>query len=357
MNISLPTLADITDPALTQALQRKLDQKTKPLGSLGQLETLSMKLGQILGTESPTLEQPQLVVFAGDHGLAAHGVSAYPSDVTWQMVENFLSGGAAVSVLARQHGIQLTVVDCGVKHDFLQNLPPGATRPGLLVRKLASGEGGTADALNQPAMTQTQCHEAIANGQAVVKQLPGNVLLLGEMGIGNTSAASLLLARLTGQDIAECTGAGTGLDDAAVLRKIGVLREVLQRHAAAITPLDALAAFGGFEMASMLGAVVQAAHERRVVMVDGFIASAVVLVAHAVQPLVLQRCVFAHRSGERGHALMLAQLKAQPLLDLGLRLGEGSGAALAWPLLQSACAVLREMASFAQAGVSTQTVA
>ena len=357
MNISLPTLADITDPALTRALQRKLDQKTKPLGSLGQLETLSMKLGQILGTESPTLEQPQLVVFAGDHGLAAHGVSAYPSDVTWQMVENFLSGGAAVSVLARQHGIQLTVVDCGVKHDFLQNLPPGATRPGLLVRKLASGEGGTADALNQPAMTQTQCHEAIANGQAVVKQLPGNVLLLGEMGIGNTSAASLLLARLTGQDIAVCTGAGTGLDDAAVLRKIGVLREVLQRHAAAITPLDALAAFGGFEMASMLGAVVQAAHERRVVMVDGFIASAVVLVAHAVQPLVLQRCVFAHRSGERGHALMLAQLKAQPLLDLGLRLGEGSGAALAWPLLQSACAVLREMASFAQAGVSTQTVA
>lgn len=357
MNISLPTLADITDPALTQALQRKLDQKTKPLGSLGQLETLSMKLGQILGTESPTLEQPQLVVFAGDHGLAAHGVSAYPSDVTWQMVENFLSGGAAVSVLARQHGIQLTVVDCGVKHDFLQNLPPGATRPGLLVRKLASGEGGTADALNQPAMTQTQCHEAIANGQAVVQQLPGNVLLLGEMGIGNTSAASLLLARLTGQDIAVCTGAGTGLDDAAVLRKIGVLREVLQRHAAAITPLDALAAFGGFEMASMLGAVVQAAHERRVVMVDGFIASAVVLVAHAVQPLVLQRCVFAHRSGERGHALMLAQLKAQPLLDLGLRLGEGSGAALAWPLLQSACAVLREMASFAQAGVSTQTVA
>ena len=357
MNISLPTLADITDPALTQALQRKLDQKTKPLGSLGQLETLSMKLGQILGTESPTLEQPQLVVFAGDHGLAAHGVSAYPSDVTWQMVENFLSGGAAVSVLARQHGIQLTVVDCGVKHDFLQNLPPGATRPGLLVRKLASGEGGTADALNQPAMTQTQCHEAIANGQAVVQQLPGNVLLLGEMGIGNTSAASLLLARLTGQDIAVCTGAGTGLDDAAVLRKIGVLREVLQRHAAAITPLDALAAFGGFEMASMLGAVVQAAHERRVVMVDGFIASAVVLVAHALQPLVLQRCVFAHRSGERGHALMLAQLKAQPLLDLGLRLGEGSGAALAWPLLQSACAVLREMASFAQAGVSTQTVA
>ncbi len=365
MNTSLPTLSDISNPSLTQALQHKLDQKTKPLGSLGQLESLGLKLGQILGTESPALAQPQLVVFAGDHGLAARGVSAYPSDVTWQMVENFLAGGAAVSVLARQHGIQLTVVDCGVRHDFLQGLPDrqvGTSRPGLLVRKVTQregegdGKGGTADASTQPAMTQAQCLEAIANGQAIVQQLPGNALLLGEMGIGNTSAASLLLARLTGQDIAVCTGAGTGLDDAAVVRKTGVLREVLQRHASATTPLDAMAAFGGFEMATMLGAVMQAAHERRVVVVDGFIASAVVMVARALQPLVLQRCVFAHRSGERGHALMLADMQAHPLLDLGLRLGEGSGAALAWPLLQSACAVLREMASFAQAGVSTETV-
>ena len=355
--MTLPLLSDISNPALTLALQCTLDQKTKPLGSLGQLESLGVQLGQILGTESPALTQPQLVVFAGDHGLAARGVSAYPSDVTWQMVENFLAGGAAVSVLARQHGIALTVVDCGVKHDFLQGLPPDASRPGLLVRKVAQGEGGTADALTQPAMTPAQCLEAIANGQAIVKQLPGNALLLGEMGIGNTSAASLLLARLTGRDIAECTGAGTGLDDAAIVRKVGVLREVLQRHATATTPLNALATFGGFEMATMLGAVMQAAHERRVVVVDGFIVSAVVLVAHALQPLVLQRCVFAHRSGERGHALMLAHLEALPLLDLGLRLGEGSGAALAWPLLQSACMLLREMASFAQAGVSTQSVA
>ncbi len=354
--MTLPILNDITNPTLTQALQRKLDQKTKPLGSLGQLESLGLKLGQILGTESPVLEQAQLVVFAGDHGLAAHGVSAYSSDVTWQMVENFLAGGAAVNVLARQHGIELTVVDCGVRHDFLQGLSPGTSRPGLLVRKPVNAAGGTADPLAQTAMTQAQCLEAIAHGRAIVKQLPGNALLLGEMGIGNTSAASLLLARLTGQDIAVCTGAGTGLDDAAVVRKTGVLREVLQRHASATTPLEAMVAFGGFEMATMLGAVMQAAHEHRVVVVDGFIASAVVLVAHALQPLVLQRCVFAHRSGERGHAVMLEHLNAQPLLDLGLRLGEGSGAALAWPLLQSACAVLREMASFAQAGVSTQSV-
>ena len=349
----MPLLADIGNPVLTQVLQSRLDQKTKPLGSLGQLEALALQIGCILGSETPTLTQPQLVVFAGDHGLAAQGVSAYPPDVTWQMVENFLAGGAAVSVLARQHGIALTVADCGVNHDFLQGMPPGSTRAGLYLCKPAGGAGGTQDASVQPAMSTAQCHEAIRNGQNLVKSLPGNALLLGEMGIGNTSAAALLMARLTGRDIAACTGSGTGLDDAGVARKTLLLAGVLQRHAAATTPLEALAAFGGFEMATLLGAVLQAAHERRVVVVDGFITSAVLLVAQALQPLVLQRCVFAHLSGERGHALMLEHLQARPLLDLGLRLGEGSGAALAWPLLQSACAILRDMASFTQAGVST----
>jgi nicotinate-nucleotide--dimethylbenzimidazole phosphoribosyltransferase len=189
---------------------------------------------------------------------------------------------------------------------------------------------------------------------AVVSGLPGNALLLGEMGIGNTSAAALLMSRLTGHDIADCTGAGTGLDGAAVERKSVLLRQVLQRHAQATDPLAALAAFGGFEIATMVGAVWQAAAARRLILVDGFIASAAVLVAAAVRPTVLQRCVFAHRSGERGHALMLEHLQAEPLLDLGLRLGEGSGAALAWPLLLSACALLNEMASFESAGVSRQ---
>jgi len=206
-------------------------------------------------------------------------------------------------------------------------------------------------------MTPQQCQQAIQNGVALVKTLPGNAVLLGEMGIGNTSAASLLLARLAGLDIDVCTGAGTGLDAPAVQRKKHILREVLVRHPDAKAPLDALAAFGGFEMATMVGAVLQAAHERRVVVVDGFIASSAVLVAHALQPLVLQRCVFAHRSGERGHEFMLQHLGVQALLDLGLRLGEGSGAALAWPLLQAACAMLREMASFESAGVSDRAEA
>lgn len=352
---SIPTITTLRDPALRLALQLKLDQKTKPLGSLGRIEALALQIGEILGSQDPALAQPQMVVFAGDHGLTARGVSAYPSDVTWQMVENFLAGGAAVSVLARQNGIALTVVDCGVKHDFLAGLPHGAQRKGLLVRKVPGSEHGTADSSVRAAMTPAQCELALHNGQELVKHLPGNALLLGEMGIGNTSAASLLLARLAGLDIAQCTGAGTGLDAPAVERKTAVLREVLALHAQAGTPLDALAAFGGLEIATMVGAVLQAALERRVVLVDGFIATAAVLVAHALQPAVLERCVFAHRSGERGHEFMLQHLGVQALLDMGLRLGEGSGAALAWPLLQSACAVLRDMASFASAGVSEKS--
>jgi nicotinate-nucleotide--dimethylbenzimidazole phosphoribosyltransferase len=357
MSLNLPQLCDIRQPALTRALQHKLDNKTKPLGSLGRLESLALQIGEILGTDSPSLQDPQMVVFAGDHGITQRGVSAFPSDVSWQMVENFLAGGAAVSVFSRLNGIALTVVDCGVKHDFLAGLPVGSQRPGLQVRKAVGAEQGTADSSVQPAMTPEQCQQALAHGVALVKELPGNALLLGEMGIGNTSAASLLLARLAGLDIEVCTGAGTGLDAPAVQRKTAVLREVLARHPQATAPLDALAALGGFEIATLVGAVLQAADERRVVLVDGFIATSAVLVAHALQPLVLQRCVFAHRSGERGHEFMLQHLGVQALLDLGLRLGEGSGAALAWPLLTAACAMLREMASFASAGVSEKSAA
>ncbi|KAF1049241.1 MAG: Nicotinate-nucleotide--dimethylbenzimidazole phosphoribosyltransferase [Xylophilus sp.] len=338
----LPAVEDIHDAALAERLQRRIDRKTKPLGALGRIEPLALRLGLILGSEAPRLAHPQMLVCAADHGLAARGVSAYPSDVTWQMVENFLAGGAAVSVLARQHGLALTVVDCGVRHEF-------QPRPGLVDRRIAPG---TADASQGPAMTPAQRDRAIANGREVVRVLPGNALLLGEMGIGSTSAASLLLARLSGRPVEDCTGSGTGLDAGGVRRKTAVLREVLARHAGAVEPLDALAAFGGFEVATLVGAVLQAAGERRVIVVDGFITSAAVLVAARLRPYVLQRCVFAHRSGERGHGLMLEQLGAEPLLDLGLRLGEGSGAALAWPLLVSAGAVLDEMASFESAGVA-----
>lgn len=348
--LDLPRLDDLNDPALAARLQALLDDKTKPVGALGRLEELALQIGLVFGTTTPRLSHPQLVVFAGDHGLAAHGVSAYPSDVTWQMVGNFLAGGAAVSVLARQHGLALTVVDVGVRHDF-------APQPGLWQRKVAPG---TADALAGPAMTPAQCLQAIAVGREVAATLPGNVLLLGEMGIGNTSAAALLLARLTGSDLADCVGAGTGLDADGIARKRAILARVLERHADATAPLDALAAFGGFEIAAMAGAVLEAAARRKLVVVDGFITGAAVLVAARLDARVLQRCVWSHRSGECGHGLLLrhvgtdARTPARALLDLGLRLGEGSGAALAWPLLVSACGVLNEMASFSAAGVSNR---
>ncbi len=345
---AISAITDLTDADLTARLQHRLDQKTKPLGSLGRLENLALRLGQILGTESPQLQAPQMLVCAGDHGIAARGVSAFPSDVTWQMVENFLAGGAAVSVLARQHGLALTVVDCGVARDIApRNAAPG--QPRLLLRKVAPG---TQDASLGPAMGIAQCEAALQSGMEIVRGLPGNALLLGEMGIGNTSVASLLLARLAGLQIVDCTGAGTGLDAEGIARKCAVLQRALDANAGATEPLAALAALGGFEVATLVGAVLQAASERRVIVVDGFITSAAVLVASRMAPLVLQRCVFAHRSGERAHGLMLEQMQAEPLLELGLRLGEGSGAALAWPLLQSACAVLREMASFESAGVA-----
>jgi nicotinate-nucleotide--dimethylbenzimidazole phosphoribosyltransferase len=201
-------------------------------------------------------------------------------------------------------------------------------------------------------MSAEQCTLAMSNGQDLVKSLSGNALLLGEMGIGNTSAASLLLARLADLPIEQCVGAGTGLDQQGIVRKTKILQQVLALHAYAHEPLQALAAFGGFEIATMVGAIFEAAASNRVIVVDGFITSAAVLVASKIEPLVLQRCVFAHSSDERGHALLLEQLHAKSLLDLQLRLGEGSGAALAWPLLVSACNVLAQMASFESAGVS-----
>jgi nicotinate-nucleotide--dimethylbenzimidazole phosphoribosyltransferase len=328
-------------------VQAALDNKTKPRGALGRLEALALQLAQVLGREQPRLVQPQLVVFAADHGIAAQGVSAYPAEVTRQMVLNFLAGGAAVSVLARQHGLALTVADCGVAADF-------DPHPMLTVLKVPGAEHGTADSSQGPAMSPAQCEAALQHGRRLVASLPGNVLLLGEMGIANTSAAALLMARLTGEPLAHCVGRGTGLDDTGLAHKHAVLQRALDRHADARAPLQALAALGGLEIAAMVGAVQQAVAEGRGVVVDGFITTAAVAVAAALQPGLAAHCVFAHCSQETGHARWLQHLGVRALLDLELRLGEGSGAALAWPLLESACRVLAEMASFDAAGVSRE---
>ena len=340
----LPPIEATVDPALEARLLRKIDHKTKPLGALGRLEDLALQLGLIQRSESPSLQDPQIVVFAADHGIATEGVSAYPQAVTVQMVGNMLAGGAAINVLARQHGFALQVVDAGVAAD----LPAHAQ---LLVQKIAPG---TRNLCLQPAMSLDQAQAAVTAGMDVMRALPGNVVALGEMGIANTSSAALLTARLTGASIETVTGRGTGLDDAQLLHKQGVLKRALAHHPAT-QPLDAmreLAALGGFEIAMMAGAMLQAASERRVVLVDGFIAGSAVLVALALAPHVRDYLVFGHRSAETGHRLLLAHLRATPLLELELRLGEGTGALLAWPLVQSAANFLNEMASFESAGVS-----
>ena len=339
-----PTIANIENDELRQQLQQIIDLKTKPLGALGRLETLAAQLGMIQGTTTPHIEQPQIRVFAADHGLTKHGTSAFPSAVTAQMVYNFLQGGAAINVLARQHNIELKVVDAGVDADF-------APHPQLLDYKVRHG---SRDALIEPAMTAAECLAALENGMEVVKNLAGNLLIVGEMGIGNTSAASLLLAILYDVPLADCIGRGTGLDDAGLQHKINILTQVLERHQTAQAPFDVLAALGGLEIAMMAGALIQAASERRILLIDGFIASSALLMAERLAPGVAQYAVFAHHSVEPGHAHLLKSLNAEPLLNMGMRLGEGSGAALAYPLLQSACAIINEMASFSDAGISEQ---
>lgn len=344
-----PTIANIENNELYQQLQQIVDQKTKPLGALGRLETLAVHLGMIQGTTTPQITQPQIRVFAADHGLTKHGTSAYPSAVTAQMVYNFLQGGAAINVLARQHHMELKVVDAGVNADFANS--PFKDHAQLLDYKVRHG---SRDALSEPAMTAEECLAALENGMDVVKNMAGNLLIVGEMGIGNTSAASLLLARLGDIPIDACIGRGTGLDDAGLKHKASILTQVLARHSEAQTPFDILAALGGLEIAMMAGALMQAASERRILLIDGFIASSALLAAERLAPGVAQYAIFAHHSVEPGHTHLLKLLNAEPLLDMGMRLGEGSGAALAYPLLQSACAIINEMASFNDAGISGQ---
>ena len=340
----LPPIESTADAVLQTRLRHKIDHKTKPLGALGALEGLALQLGLIQRSESPVLRSPQMVVFAADHGIAAEGVSAYPQAVTVQMVGNMLAGGAAINVLARQHGFALQVVDAGVAAEL-----PAHSQ--LQPRKIAMG---TKNICREAAMSRLEAQAALAAGMQTVAALPGNVVALGDMGIANTSPAALLLARLTGASIMDATGRGTGLDDAQLRHKQAVLARALARHPAT-QPLDAvaeLAALGGFEIAMMAGAMLQAASERRVVLVDGFIAGAAALVARALAPAVRDYLVFCHRSAETGHRLLLAHLQAKPLLELDLRLGEGTGALLAWPLVLSAANFLNEMASFESAGVS-----
>ncbi|MCA0176612.1 MAG: nicotinate-nucleotide--dimethylbenzimidazole phosphoribosyltransferase [Proteobacteria bacterium] len=338
-----PAIAPLDD-ALTAALQRKIDGKTKPPGALGRLESLALQLGRVQQRLDPQLVDPRVYIFAGDHGLALEGVSAYPQEVTWQMVANFLAGGAAVNALARTSGMAVRIVDAGVAHTF-------AAAPGLVDAKIAPG---TRSSLHEPAMTLGQAVAALQAGVALM-QAAGDegctVVALGEMGIANTSAAALLLHKLAGVPMDQAAGRGTGLEGAGLARK----QALLARAAARTGPLDVLGAlteYGGFEIAMMAGAMLGAASRRMLVLVDGFIAGSAMLVAARLAPAVLDYAVFAHQSAEAGHAAMLRALDAKPLLALDMRLGEGTGAVLAYGLVRAAAAFLNDMASFEVAGVS-----
>lgn len=331
--------------ALEGKIRHRIDSRTKPLGSLGQLEDLALQLGLLQETDLPRVENPRIFVCAGDHGLARKGVSAYPPEVTPQMVLNFLGGGAAINVFSRLNRIDLRVVNAGVDHDF-------APHPLLVDRPVARG---TADASEGPAMTAEQCDRALALGASLVEEALSdgvNVLGFGEMGIGNTSSAALLGAAATGKVVAQMVGPGTGLDAAGMTRKKEVLTQCMNLHGKPRDPRAMLQAYGGFEIAAMAGGMARAAGTGLAVLVDGFICTAAALVAVRLDPQCRRNMVFCHASAEPGHQHMLDDLQARPLLDLGLHLGEGTGAALAVPLLRAACAFVQEMASFDSAGVS-----
>ena len=331
---------------LCEALQEKIDGKTKPLGALGVLEKLALKIGQIQNSLTPRLNNPHIVVFAGDHGIVTEGVSAYPQDVTYQMVMNFVNGGAAINVFCRQNQIQLKVVDSGVNFDF-------DPRTDIIHAKISKG---TRSFLSEKAMTRQQCEQAIKKGADIVSSIAReecNVIGFGDMGIGNTSAASILMSQICQIPIADCIGRGSGLDDEQLNKKIIVCRQAIANHNKGYDdPVDLLATFGGFEIAMICGAILQAAQHKMVVLVDGFISSAAYLVAYSINQNIKEYAVFCHQSDEAGHAKMLEFLDVQPVLKLNMRLGEGTGAAIAYPLLQSAVHFLNEMASFESAGVS-----
>jgi nicotinate-nucleotide--dimethylbenzimidazole phosphoribosyltransferase len=331
---------------MKEALQHKIDNKTKPLGSLGKLEEIALKIGLIQKSLSPELKNPTHIVFAGDHGLTEEGVSAYPKEVTFQMVMNFLGGGAAINVFCRQNGISLKVVDAGVDGDF----PKEAN---LINAKIAKG---TKNILKEPAMTAGLCKRALDKGREIVNaefKNGCNIISFGEMGIGNTSSASLLMNKFSGLPIEECTGRGTGHNDDGLRKKIAILKEASLKYNVS-DPEQILATYGGFEIAMMCGAMLQAKNNNMVIIVDGFITTSAILTAYHIDKTILDNCLFSHCSDEKGHKALLNYLGVEALVYLDMRLGEGTGAVVTYPLIKSAVLFLNEMASFESAGISNK---
>ncbi len=329
-------------PGFDKTVRDLIDNKTKPQGALGQVEAVALQLARATQTTAPRLASCELTIFAADHGIAAEGVSAYPQAVTREMVLNFLNRGAAANVFADAVGATVRVVDAGVAGEPIDH-------PDLLNRRIGPG---TRNSRIEPAMTAAQRDDALQAGRQLAGECAADVLCFGEMGIGNTSAATLLAHKLLGLPVADLVGRGTGLDDAGLAHKTAVLQAAAARTAPDLTAAQALAEYGGFEIATMAGAMLGAAGSNRPILVDGFISTAAALAALGIEPAAGQNLIYAHRSAEHGHRRMLEALNARPILDLEMRLGEGTGALLAWPVVRAAAAMLTDMASFESAGVS-----
>lgn len=332
---------------MQQQLQNKIDLKTKPLGALGHLEALALKIGMAQDTLMPELKNPHLIVFASDHGISKEGVSAYPPEVTYQMVLNFLNNGAAINVFCKQNNIELSIVDAGVNGDFDKNL-------NLIHHKIAKG---TKSFLSEKSMTKEELEKSFLLSENLVNEIYDkgcNILGFGEMGIGNTSSASMIINVLADIPLEKCVGRGTGLNDEGVQRKIEILQQAKDFHGKITDPLEVLQTFGGFEVAQMTGAMLAAYKKGMLLMIDGCIAGAALLVASKLEPEILKNSIFCHQSDESGHKLLLEYFNEKPILNLNLRVGEGTGCAIAYPIIQASVNFLNEMASFESAGVSNK---
>ena len=332
---------------LKDQLIDKINQKTKPLGSLGVLEKLALQIGLVFQTESPKIVNPTIVVFAADHGIANHGVSAYPQEVTRQMVENFLKGGAAISVFCKQNNIDLKIVDAGVNYDFPTNTP-------IINKKIAKG---TQSFLTTSAMSSDEMNLCFQYGAEVVNEIHqngSNCIGFGEMGIGNTSTASVLMSVLTKIPIEDCVGKGTGVVDEKLKNKIEILSKAISNFEEEANWGNLVQYFGGFEILQMAGGMLQAYQNKMLILVDGFISTVAFLIAYQKNPAIKQNAIFSHCSEEKAHIDLLNYLQVEPILSLNMRLGEGSGCAVAFPVIQSSLTFLNEMTTFESAGVSNK---
>ncbi|MEG1616980.1 MAG: nicotinate-nucleotide--dimethylbenzimidazole phosphoribosyltransferase [Bacteroidales bacterium] len=331
--------------AILPALEERINDLTKPKGSLGRLESLALQIGWIQQTTTPTLLKPQNIIFAADHGIVAEGVSQSPQEVTRQVINNFLNGGQGINFLARQHGFELKIVDAGINFDF----PP---LPGVINKKIRKG---TRNYLYEAALTPEETNQALQYGAEITELCHNegsNVLSFGEMGIGNTATSSMWMTLLTGIELEKCVGAGSGLNEAGVRHKTEVLKRALNNYTGERDVMSVISYFGGLEMVMAVGGMLRAAELGIIILVDGFIMTNCILAASKINKNVLDYAVFCHQGDEAGHKLVLDYLNADPILNLGMRLGEGTGALCAYPVIDSAVRMINEMNTFSNARIT-----